>query len=67
MEIVLPLHTGGLVLHVLGPEQMSLLSPISEYGSGPLEGLQLYVTISLYSNISLQLLVRLPFFISPGD
>lgn len=64
---ILPLHSGGSLLHVPGPEQISLLSPTSEYSSGPCEGSQLYVTNSLYSNISLQLLVCLPFFIFPGD
>ena len=41
METLLPLHRGAALLHLPGPEQISLLSPTSEYSSDPFEGLQL--------------------------
>lgn len=40
-NMTLPLHSGGSLLHTFCPEQCSLLSPTSEYGSGPLEESQL--------------------------
>lgn len=41
METLLPLHRGAALLHLPGPEQISCLSPTSEYSSDPFEGLQL--------------------------
>ena len=40
MEIPLPLHWGGALLHLLVSTQISLLFPTSENSSGPFEGSQ---------------------------
>lgn len=65
MEILLPLHSGGSLLHLLWSTQIRVVSPIREYSSGPLEGLHLYITTSLYWYTSLYW-VNLPFVIFPG-